>query len=67
MITKTKYEQRGETNIAKFVGLSTDDPSPIVDCPNGSEYFEMDTGITYYFDAENEIWVTGEEPAEDPK
>lgn len=65
MITKIKYEQRGETNIAKYVGVSIDDISQIVDCPNGSEYFEMDTGYTYYFDAENQQWLGG--PEEDPK
>lgn len=61
MITKIKYEQRGETNIAKFVGLSTDDKTSIDDAVNGSEFYEMDSGKTAFYDAEGDQWLGGTE------
>ena len=46
--------------IAKFVGLSTDEkPSfvePFIAHLNGSTFYEMDTGHTYWFDEENCAW-----------
>lgn len=41
----------------EYAGLSTDDPKPTVGIANGSKFIEMDTGLTYYFDAENGEWV----------
>ena len=42
--------------MVKLVGLSTDTmPS---DVANGSELFAMDTGATYYYDADSETWIT---------
>jgi hypothetical protein len=46
--------------IAQFVGLSTDEkPSfvePFITHLNGSTFYEMDTGNTYWFDEENCAW-----------
>ena len=42
----------------EYIGLSTD-TKPTTDIPNGSSFFEMDTGDTYYFDAETaQDWIT---------
>lgn len=38
----------------EFRGLSTDEKP--TDCPNGSVFFEMDTGKAYTFDVENSQW-----------
>ena len=47
--------------IAKFVGLSTDEkPSfvePFIEHLNGSTFFEMDTGLTYWFDEDRRAWI----------
>ena len=40
-----------------YYGLSTDDPKPTGAVLNGREFKEMDTGKTYYFDAENGVWL----------
>ena len=42
-------------NGTKYAGLSTDE-KPTTDVPNGAEFLEMNTGKTYYYDAENETW-----------
>lgn len=41
--------------ILKLRGLSTDDKP--VNVPNGSEFFEMDTKATYYFNEAAGSWV----------
>lgn len=44
------------TNMAEeFAGLAAD-TKPTVGVSNGSKFIEMDTGLTYYFDAENGTW-----------
>ena len=47
--------------VAKYIGLSTDvKPSymePCIVAMNGSSFYEMDTGNTYWFDEENHAWV----------
>ena len=43
-----------DMSLAKFDGLSTDNKP--VDCPNGSEFNEIDTGDKYLFDADSEQW-----------
>lgn len=43
-----------DASLAKFDGLSTDNKP--VDCPNGSEFNEIDTGDKYLFDSDNKIW-----------
>ena len=45
--------------MTQWVGLSTD-TKPELHVSNGSTYFEMDTGKTYYYDEENSQWVTSD-------
>ncbi len=45
---------RDETFV-KYRGLSTD--TKPTDCPNGSEFFEMNTGKTFYFNEASSTWV----------
>ena len=57
--------------VSKFVGLSSDKkPSsmePFVTQMNGSTFFEMDTGHTYWFDEERRAWIRpGEVEEEKP-
>lgn len=42
--------------INEYYGLSTDD-KPDVYVPNGSLFYEMDTGELAMYDAENKIWI----------
>jgi len=58
MVTKVNLSTK------EYRGLSTDE-KPIRDVGNGSEVYEMDTGKTYYFDAEGEQWVTPENEDEE--
>ena len=44
-----------EEAIIKLRGLSTDDKP--TDVPNGSEFFEMNTGKTFYFNEAAGAWV----------
>lgn len=57
--------------VSKFVGLSSDEkPSsmePFVTQMNGSTFFEMDTGHTYWFDEERRAWVRPGEVVEEEK
>ena len=62
MITELERASFGGGRItAKFVGLSTDEkPSfvePFIEHLNGSTFFEMDTGHTYWFDEERRKWI----------
>ena len=41
---------------AEYRGLSTD-TKPTLNIENGCKFYEIDTGATYYFDAENSTWV----------
>lgn len=43
-----------KTSISRFHGLSTD--TKPTSCPNGSKFYEIDTGKTYLFDAQNSAW-----------
>lgn len=43
-----------DMSIAKFDGMSTD--AKPVDCQNGSEFNEIDTGDKYLFDADSQQW-----------
>ena len=45
--------------MTKYVGLSTD-TKPTEEIDNGSSFYEMDTGATYYFDADSETWITAD-------
>lgn len=65
MVSLIKYGTLGggekyETNVMTFDGLSSDD-LPVgtfegMAIPNGSSYFETDTGIKYLYDEENKEW-----------
>lgn len=59
MITLKKRIYAGTDRfIDEYVGLSTD-TKPTGNL-NGSSFYEMDTGTTYYFDEDNasEKWIT---------
>lgn len=43
--------------IRDYIGISTD-TKPSGNVANGSSYLEMDTGKTYYYDADGEEWIT---------
>lgn len=52
MITEISYKKMpGGERLCEFRGLSTDDPKPTEGVCNGSSFFEIDTGDTYYYDA----------------
>lgn len=40
-----------------YRGLSTD-TKPTTGISNGSSFYEMDTGVTYYYDAGTSAWIT---------
>ena len=44
-----------DEDYVKIRGLSTD--SKPINVPNGSEFFEMDTAITFYFDEGTRTWI----------
>ena len=44
-------------NYCELVGLKKD-KKPTAEIPNGSKFEEMDTGVTYRFDAESSKWIT---------
>ena len=50
------------TNVSTYMtgwdlrGLSTDDKPTDAQMPNGSTFFEMDTGAVYMWDKENTQW-----------
>lgn len=41
--------------INAYYGLSTD--TKPVDAPNASSFYEMDTGVLYLFDKDNQVWL----------
>ena len=45
------------TNMAMHYRGLSDDDKPTAGVPNGSDFLEMDTGKTWYFDAENGDWL----------
>lgn len=59
MVTKVNLSTK------EYRGLSTDE-KPIRGVGNGSMFYEIDTGTTYYFDAAGEQWVTTAEEEEEP-
>ena len=54
MITLYRAAYSDAIRTPQFEGLSTDDKP--LDCENGSEFNEIDTGKAFMFDAENGIW-----------
>ena len=64
MVTEKEFKVTPEGNLSKFIGLSTD-TKPTANVVNGSEFFEMDQGATYFFNADadaGEEWVNPFEP-----
>lgn len=57
MVTLDKIGGQSERRACEFVGLSTD-TKPTGDIPNGSSFFEIDTLKIYFYDKENEDWIT---------
>ena len=55
----TLYRPAGFDNSRASIwnGLSTDDKP--LEVENGSEYYAIDTGKIYRFDAENQTWYEG--------
>jgi len=45
--------------MTEYIGLSTD-TKPSDHMSNGSSFYEMDTGKTYYYDADGEEWITAD-------
>lgn len=43
--------------INEYYGLSTDTKPTFPKIPNGSIFFEMDTGDIYMWDIENGVWI----------
>lgn len=46
-------------DMTPYIGLSSD-TKPTENISNGSSFYEMDTGATYYYDADGEQWVTAD-------
>ena len=42
--------------INEYYGLSTDTKPTFEKIPNGSTFYEMDTGDIYMWDSENQTW-----------
>lgn len=60
MITLSRAAYQTQFRFHEFEGLSTDTkPLTIGDSPvhNGSYYYELDTGLVYCFDEENNQWI----------
>lgn len=43
-------------NVLDLIGLVAD-LTNVPACKNGSKFFAMDEGKTYYYDEENETWI----------
>lgn len=55
-LTRASYQTQGRYN--EWAGLSTDDKDSIAQSLyNKDEFYEIDTGKTYCYDAENSTWV----------
>ena len=44
-------------NMAMHYRGLADDDKPVSGVPNGSDFLEMDTGKTWYFDADSGDWL----------
>lgn len=60
MITLERPAFYNNDRYAEYCGLSSDDKTTI-DAKNGDEFYEIDTGKVYKYNAENNVW------AEQPK
>ncbi len=51
------YTVNAGVTIRDYRGKSTDDKPVDGTVPNGSTFYEMDTGNVYMFDAEDKTWI----------
>lgn len=56
MITLIRPAYYAIDRVAEYCGLSTDDKSTI-DAHNADEFYEIDTGKTYRYDAVSKTWI----------
>lgn len=56
MITIIRPAYYAIDRVAEYCGLSTDDKSTI-DAHNADEFYEIDTGKTYRYDAVSKTWI----------
>ena len=54
------------TNMARHYRGLADDTKPTDGIPNGSDFLEIDTGKTWYYDADSGEWVDPTAVPEDP-
>lgn len=57
MVTLYRPAMYPNARASKWSGLSTD--SKPTDVENGAEYYAIDTGKIYRYDAENSTWYEG--------
>ncbi len=50
------YSNAGNDAVWELYGKSTDE-KPVRNVPNGSSFFEMDTGNAFMFDGEAATWL----------
>lgn len=56
MITLIRPAYYAIDRVAEYCGLSTDDKSTI-DAHNADEFYEIDTGTNYKYDAVSAVWI----------
>lgn len=56
MITIIRPAYYAIDRVAEYCGLSTDDKSTI-DAHNADEFYEIDTGVSYKYDAVSAAWI----------
>lgn len=56
MITLIRPAYYAIDRVAEYCGLSTDDKSTI-DAHNADEFYEIDTGVNYKYDAVSAAWI----------
>ena len=56
MITLIRPAYYAIDRVAEYCGLSTDDKSTI-DAHNADEFYEIDTGTSYKYDAVSAAWI----------
>nr|DAO49411.1 MAG TPA: hypothetical protein [Caudoviricetes sp.] len=54
MITLYRAAYSDAIRTTQYEGLSTDDKP--LDCENGAEFKEINTGKSFMFDAEHKVW-----------
>lgn len=56
MVTLIRPAYYATDRVAEYCGLSTDDKSSI-DAHNADKFYEIDTGVSYRYDAVSGIWI----------